>query len=307
MIPGCGLSCFWAQVKHLLKVNACFRKLSSFYCFLFKCLNFLPLLVSSGFWINFFCLESGRKSFIFNQLLELLLFVFLWRVVQKLVTSFVPNCWIWSLKKEESGLWWETEKGHPQRRRSLSWGLDHQVAKIGAGLSKIPPTEKEIIIISIFFLLDTSLPQTITTTMAFHFFIIIPHEACLLWQRNPHSPVALKLQTCSLLTKRKHFHLQLLQKIQLFTTALRKGDSAFHLSLSLSSISLSDRIFSLESHIVMCLFVCGPWIFFVLFLLSFFLFVVSFQFSLHVSKHFFNHVFLNFTNHLACYIFSFLV
>ncbi|KDO51798.1 hypothetical protein CISIN_1g0204932mg, partial [Citrus sinensis] len=79
-----------------------------------------------------------------------------------------------------------------------------------------------IIIISIFFLLDTSLPLTIATTMAFHFFIIIPHEACLLWQRNPHSPVALKLQTCSLLPKRKHFYLQLLQKIQLFPTALRK-------------------------------------------------------------------------------------
>lgn len=126
--------------------------------------------------------------------------------------------------------------------------------KISVGLSKIPPTEKEmIIIISIFFLLDTSLQLTIATTMAFHFFIIIPHEACLLWQRNPHSPVALKLQTCSLLPKRKHFHLQLLQKIQLFPTALRKGTSAFHLSLSLSLFIRQD-IQSSESHCYV--FVC---------------------------------------------------
>lgn len=42
-----------------------------------------------------------------------------------------------------------------------------------------------------------------------------------------------------------------------------------------SPLSLLDRIFSLQSHIVMCLFVCGPWIF--CFVPLFFFFIMSFQ------------------------------
>lgn len=53
-----------------------------------------------------------------------------------------------------------------------------------------------------------------------------------------------------------------------------------------SPLSLLDRIFSLQSHIVMCLFVCGPWIF--CFVPLFFFFIMSFQ----SIKHFFKiHVF----------------
>ena len=63
--------------------------------------------------------------------------------------------------------------------------------------------------------------------------------------------------------------------------------SPLSFSLSIVLISLLDRIFSLQSHIVMCLFVCGPWIF--CFVPLFFFFIMSFQslklfFKIHVFE-----------------------